>query len=121
MFNKWGNIIIFVMLIISLSLSTYFLLQPKKVEVVYNNYPAAGTPMGTEEFRGCEVPVVADGRGGKTYIVTDVPWDKFSIQEKLRMAAGGGNALRIEDIALAIEFCNNNKALADKWREMNKE
>lgn len=57
-----------------------------------------GAIVAYEDFRGCKVPILSDGKGGQVRWVADVPWDKFSIEEKFDMARVGGGKLSDNDI-----------------------
>lgn len=61
-------------------------------------FPAKGTTLGYEDFRGYKVPIKSDGQGGTYRVVTDVPWDMFTIEEKFDMARVNGGYLNEKDI-----------------------
>ncbi len=69
------------------------------INIRYVNFaPEKGTILRYEEFRGCKVPIKADGHGGEYRWIADVPWDKFTIEEKISMALSYGGFLSDEDI-----------------------
>lgn len=72
--------------------------ESASVLTITTTFPAKGTILGYEEFRGCTVPIKADGQGGSYRWIADVPWDKFSIEEKFDMARVGGGWLNDKDI-----------------------
>lgn len=57
-----------------------------------------GTILRYEDFKGCKVPIKADGKGGEYRWIGDVPWDKFTIEEKIGMAFKHGGWLSDKDI-----------------------
>lgn len=81
--------LIIILIIIGSLIGTYEIFKPKRYGAVLRH----------EDFRGTRVPIIADGRGGKVRVVTDVPWDKFTAREKMRMAANGGGWLSLKDLA----------------------
>ena len=85
--------LIVALVIITLLVSGVFLF--KKV----TTKPVSGTILRYETFRGCEVPIIANGKGGSYRWVADVPWNKFSIEEKFDMARVNGGHLSTEDLA----------------------
>ena len=60
------------------------------IEVI--EYLPKGSVIAYETFRGTRVPILADGMGGSTRWVADVPWGKFTIEEKMHIVASGGGA-----------------------------
>lgn len=84
---------IFVTLIIIIAISTVSVL-------VYKHFiPEHGTILRYEEFRGCKVPIKADGKGGTYRWIADVLWDKFTIEEKFDMARVYGGHLSTKDLS----------------------
>ena len=69
---------------------------------VYQQYlytpPKRGTIIRYEDFRGYKIPIKADGKGGHHPWYADVPWEVFTIQEKVSMAFQGGGLLSNNDI-----------------------
>jgi hypothetical protein len=62
------------------------------------DHKKAGVIIRYEDFRGYKVPIKADGKGGTYKWLADVPWDKFTIEEKTIMAFKGGGWLSVDDI-----------------------
>ncbi len=60
--------------------------------------PKKGKILRYENFRGHEVPIIANGKGGSYRWVGDVPWDVFTIEEKFDMARVHGGWLSDSDI-----------------------
>lgn len=69
--------------------------------LIWDNYfpkPKKGMVIRYEVYKGCKVPIKADGKGGSYRWIGDVPWDKFTIEEKVAMAFGRGGKLSNKDI-----------------------
>ena len=87
MLKKIPLIIFIIILIGSLSIIIY-----------KHSIPKAGTILRYEIYKGCKVPIKADGKGGKYRWIGDVPWDKFTIEEKCKIAFSHGGWLNENDI-----------------------
>ena len=61
--------------------------------------PKQGTILRYEAYKGCQVPIIADGKGKSYRWIADVPWNNFTIEEKFDMARVNGGYLSKEDIA----------------------
>ncbi len=70
----------------------------KSILTIINTFPERGMLLGFENFRGYDVPIKTDGRGGSYRVVTDVPWKMFTIEEKFDMARSGGGWLDDKDL-----------------------
>lgn len=60
--------------------------------------PPKGKVLRYENFRGYRIPILADGKGGSHPWYADVPWAKFTINEKLSMAMQGGGKLNKDEL-----------------------
>lgn len=58
----------------------------------------AGLVVGRTLLKGYDVPLITDGKGGTVPVATNVPWDAFTIQEKMRFAIEANNHLNDKDI-----------------------
>lgn len=58
----------------------------------------AGIILRYEIYKGCKVPIKADGRGGEYRWIGDVPWGKFTIEEKCTIAFSNGGILNDDDV-----------------------
>ena len=98
-------------IILILSISLWFKpidrpLFPLKVITSQITVPTTrGTILAYEDYKGQKVPIIADGNGGSYRYIGDVPWSKFSIEEKFDMARVGGGWLNEEDIKeIAVKY-----------------
>lgn len=76
------------LIIFAIGLGTYIALKPE----------VQGKVLRHEDFRGTEIPIIADGKGGTVRVITKVPWAKFSSREKMSMVIRNGGYLSIEDL-----------------------
>ena len=60
--------------------------------------PPRGKVLRYENFRGYKIPIKADGKGGSYPWYADVPWSKFTINEKLSMCMRGGGKLNKDEL-----------------------
>ena len=68
------------------------------IYIYKHSIPKAGTIIRYEIYKCCKVPIKADGKGGKYRWIGDVPWDKFTIEEKCKIAFSHGGWLNENDI-----------------------
>jgi len=73
----------------------------KKIE-----YLPEGAIVAYEQYKGCKVPILSDGKGGTVRWIADVPWEKFDIREKMIMVLNRGAELTRKDLE---EFINTYK------------
>lgn len=60
--------------------------------------PKRGTILRYETFKGCQVPIKADGKGGNYRWLADVPWNNFTVEERFAMAFQRGGHLGPQDL-----------------------
>lgn len=64
----------------------------------FYHHPKRGAIIRYEVYKGVKCPIKADGKGGFYRWIGDVPWAKFTIEEKVMMALRGGGWLSDKDI-----------------------
>ena len=57
-----------------------------------------GTVIAYEDYKGHEVPIIADGKGGEVRWLADVPWAVLPIETRLKFATRGGGYLTKADL-----------------------
>ena len=65
-------------------------------------YLPKGAVVAYEMYRGIRIPILADGEGGQVRWVADVPWDRFTIDEKIDMVRTSASRLGKNDIGEII-------------------
>jgi len=79
------------------------LISSSSIYIYKKTIPKKGTILRYENFRGYEIPIKANGRGGTYRWMGDVPWDVFTIEEKFDFVRVGGGYFNEKDIGEIIE------------------
>ena len=105
--RKFNSLLIVNVVCLIIVTFSFILIQAKKKYI-------PGVVVGYELFKGGRVPIVSDGKGGTVRWVVDIPWDRFTIQEKMSMAIKYNNPLNITDINEIIKVYGVKKIYIDE-------
>ena len=96
--SKNAILTMFTLILFLLLVDGFFISRHKNTLTIVQAVPVRGSILRYEDFKGCKVPIKADGSGGEYRWIADVPWDKFTIEEKFDMARVNGGLLSKKDI-----------------------